>query len=310
MENSEINVLYSSDDNYAQHMGVSIYSLLENNSDFEKINVFVIDNGIKQENHDKLAQIISQFSNASIEYIKFDKYKNKLKLNMVWSISLSSYARLFVSDMLPSSINRVLYLDCDTIIDSSLYELWNIEMNGMIMGAVQDSVGLETKRAIGIVENEIYFNAGVLLIDLEMWRKNKISEKCLRFIDSHNGAVVHHDQGVLNGVLHNKILKLPLKYNLMTLHYFFSKKQILQYFNEKCKFYTIDEIDKSKESPAIIHFTPSFTSRPWVNDCKHPLKRKYWDILKKTPWRGNKAEKNKEKFHVRLVNWRYRFLPY
>ena len=120
-----MNILFSSNDNYVRHLGVSLYSLLSNNQTEQKINCFVIDNEIKPENLNNLKQIVNSFTNADLFIIPFSKFKDKLKLDMPWPVSLSCYARLFVSELLPSEIDRVLYLDCDTVITSSLSELWN-----------------------------------------------------------------------------------------------------------------------------------------------------------------------------------------
>ena len=119
-----MNIVYSCDDNYAQHTGVSIISLLENNKHFDEINIYIVDNDIKNENKIKLNDIANRYK-RKISYIDFKKYKEKLKLNMEWDISISSYARLFLTSMLPKSIERVLYFDCDSVIIKSLDELWN-----------------------------------------------------------------------------------------------------------------------------------------------------------------------------------------
>lgn len=304
------NVLYSSDDNYAQHMGVSIYSLLNTNRDFERISVYIIDNGISRENKKKLDDIISGFGNAEHSYIDFTSWKNKLHLNMEWNISLSSYARLFAGSMIPDDVGRILYLDCDMMICDSLKTLWNTNLQGNILGAVQDSVSDETKAAVGLHPENRYFNAGLLLIDLNSWRNAEAESACMNFIEDHGGIVRHHDQGVLNGLFGEHTLFLPLRCNLMTIHYMFSRGQILKYFGENAAFFEETEISAAKEKPAILHYTPSFTSRPWVKGCRHPLKQLYWDNLSHTPWAGAKPQKNTAKWHVRLAEWRYRTLPF
>lgn len=272
MQSNTLNVIYSSDDNYAQHMGVSIYSLLDSNRDFEHINIFIVDNGIKDDNLEKLNHLENSFDNAELHFIPFEKWKKQLNLNMQWSISVSSYARLFISEMLPENIERIIYLDCDMIICKSLREMWVTDLGGAVLGAVQDSVSGSTKKAVGLNDDTSYFNAGMLLVDLIAWKNQHMGEKCLKFISDRNGSVTHHDQGVLNGVLNGSFCKLPLENNIMTIHYIFSREQILRYFGEEAPFYSEDEISSAKKNPTIIHYTPSFTSRPWVKGCKHPLK--------------------------------------
>lgn len=308
-KSDELNVLFSSDDNYAQNLGASIYSLLNHNRSFKRIRLYIIDNEISLKRRDMLLQIVSLFKNACVEFIDFAKWKSKLKLNLAWSISLSSYARLFMGDILSESVNRVLYLDCDMIISDSLYQLWNHDLGTNIIGAVQDCVSQATKTCVGLKKNEGYFNAGMLLIDLYRWRENYIGQRCIEFIKEKSGTVGHHDQGVLNGIFHNKWTRLPLRFNVMTVNYFLSVDRMKKYFGDFADYYSKEEITQSKAHPSIIHYTPSFTSRPWFSNCCHPLKEKYWESLSETPWKDEKPQKDTSKWYVRLQGWRYRNLP-
>lgn len=303
-----MNVLFSSDDKYAQHLGVAIYSLLEHNTAFNKITIYIVDNDISDINKQKLNKTADEFDNAEIIFLPFNKWKNKLHLNMKWDISISSYARLFIADMLPDDIDQVLYMDCDVIICESLENLWNTDLNNNVLGAVQDTVNDKTKGAVGLLPEDKYFNAGILLIDLKKWRKQNIGIKCLKFIEEKNGSVTHHDQGTLNGVLNGKWYRLPLKYNLMTIHYIFNYRKNKKYFKDHSNFYLYDDIENAKLHPAILHYVPSFTTRPWVSNCKHPKKNLYWNIISKTPWIDAKPEKDKSKWYVKLINFRYRKL--
>ena len=302
-------IVYSSDDNYAQHMGASVYSLLSHNADLEII-IYVIDNGISSDNKEKLRQIIKQFPLSQLRWIDFSRWSKKLTLNMQWSISLSSYGRLFIGSMLPENVSRCLYLDCDMIICDRINELWNWNMQECTVAAVQDTVSRETKESIGASFSEKYFNAGLLLIDLNKWRSNNTEQACLDFIEQHHGSVTHHDQGVLNGLFHQDVSILPLKYNVMTIHYIMDRDRILRYFHEESPFYSEEEIAQAKAHPIVLHYTPSFTSRPWVKTCRQPKQALYWDALAKTPWVGSKAIEDNRKWYVRLIDWRYRCLPY
>lgn len=309
MSRNELNILFSSDNHYAQHLGAAMQSLLQNNQDFTVIRLYIIENEISASSKKKLCAISEKFLNAQIIWISFDAWKSRLQLNMTWSISMSAYARLFVADMVPADIDRILYLDCDIIVCDSLQRLWTTDLRGCALGAVQDTIGNTTKAAVGLAPEEQYFNSGMLLIELAKWREQNIGAKCLSFIQERNGSVVHHDQGVLNGVLRNQWFRLPLCDNLMTIHFILKRERILDYYGENAVFYLENEILDAKEHPVILHYTPSFTSRPWCRDCKHPRKALYWENLAKTPWKGAKPEKSKDKWYVKLVNWRYRNLP-
>lgn len=304
---SDLNIIYSSDDNYCIYMGVSILSVLENNKNFNSINIYVIDNNINDVNKSKLKELVDLYQ-RNILFIDFEKYKKYLNLNMHWEISMSSYARLFVSSMLPKNINKILYFDCDTLIVDSLDELWNQNINDFYMAGVCDTVPSNTKQAIGLNNKDFYINAGMLLINLKKWREDDLEKKLLNFIDKHNGNVIHHDQGVINGVIKSKKI-LPLRYNLMTSYLMMTRDDIIKYYSVEDSFYSESEIKEAIENPVYIHFTPGFTTRPWIKGCKHPKAYLYWEYLSKTPWRDVKAIKDNSPFYVKIINLMYRKLP-
>ena len=302
-------VVYSSDDNYAQHTGVSIVSLLDNNKHFDNIHIYVIDNEISRINKENLKAIINCY-NRKITFIDFSKYKDMLKLNMQWNISLSSYARLFISSILPESVDKALYFDCDTVIVDKIDDLLNIDMNEYYVAGVADTISSITKSAIGISSDENYINAGMLLINVKKWREENIQDKFIKFIEDKNGSVNHHDQGVINGVLYKSSKVLNPKFNLMTVYYTMKREDIISYYGIDNEFYSDEVIRESLKNPIYIHFTPGFTTRPWINGCKHPKKQVYLDYLQKTPWRNSKLQKDKSKFRIKLINWIYRNLSF
>lgn len=305
-----MNVLFSSDDNYAPHLGVAIFSLLDNNRRLSIIRIYVVDNHIMPENIERLLSIVHTFDNAVLKFLSFDKWANSLKLKMAWPISISAYARLFAAEMLPVDLDRVLYLDCDMVVTTDLEDLWKTDLQGNCLGAVQDQVFPHIKTAIGLSESSSYFNSGLLLIDLNSWRQNRLGEKCLEFISRYHGEVIHHDQGVLNGVLSAQWTRLPLRYNVMTIHYFFSQKQMKKYFKDSSIFYTGSEIQSAIDEPVILHYTPSFTTHPWEKNCKHPLRNIYISYKQQTPWRDIPLAQYSTPWYLKIINWRYINLPY
>ena len=302
-------VVYSSDDNYAQHTGVSIVSLLDNNKHFDDIHIYIIDNEISKVNKEKLIDIINNYGRR-ISFIDFNKYKSMLNLNMQWNISISSYARLFISSMLPDNVDKVLYFDCDTVIVNKIDELWNTDIKDYYVAGVADTVSSSTKSSVGIDRDGKYINAGMLLINLKKWREDNIQDKFIKFIDSYEGRVTHHDQGVINGVLQNNLKILKPNFNLMTVYYTMKREDIISYYSIDSEFYSEDVIQEALLDPIYIHFTPGFTTRPWIKGCKHPKKELYLSYLEKTPWKDTKLEKDKSKIRVKVVNWIYRNLSF
>lgn len=302
-------VVYSSDDNYAQHTGVSIISLFENNKHFNEIDIYIIENNISEKNKSKLKGIAKKY-NRKINYIDFTKYKEILNLDMQWEISISAYARLFISSMLPNNVDKVLYFDCDTVIVDKVDELWNTDINNYYVAGVGDTVSSSTKEAVGINKKDNYINSGMLLINLKRWREDNIQERFIEFIDSYKGRVTHHDQGVINGVLINKSKILSPKFNLMTVYYTMKREEAIKYYGIDGQFYSEEEIEEAVKNPVYIHYTPGFTTRPWIKGCKHPKKEFYFKYLNKSPWNEYKCIKDNSKLRIKTVNWIYRNLPF
>jgi len=223
--------------------------------------------------------------------------------------SLSQYARLFVSSILPNNLSRVLYLDCDTIINKSIKELWNIELGGKTIAAMMDAFSKHYRPNIGLQKNDIMFNSGVMLIDLNKWKQKKIEKQLLNFIAEKQGKVQQGDQGALNAILSKDTFCLEPKFNSVTIFYDFSYREMLIY-RKPVNFYSEKVISEAIEDPAIIHFTTSFLSlRPWVMNCTH----KYVDVWLKykalSPWKDKPLWSDTRsrwfKFLVRL----YTLLP-
>ena len=300
-----MNILFSSDNNYVRHLGVAIYSILSHNIKIPSFRFYIVDNEISSDNKVSLFSSVKSLGNAELILIPFKKWSDNLHLNMLWPISLSAYARLFISEMIDQNAERVLYMDCDVFVNGDLFNLWNTDLGDNVIGAVQDQVPSNTKTCVGLNPYDPYFNSGILLIDLKKWRNNDLSNESMKFIASHEGKVIHHDQGVLNGVLKGQWKRLPLKYNVMTIHFMMAQDKIKKYFRDESSFYNDEEIRKAKSETVIFHFTPSFTSHPWEHNCKHPLRNLYREALKKTPWKDYPLEKEKSPWYVRIINWYY-----
>ncbi|MNI12993.1 General stress protein A [compost metagenome] len=303
-----LRVVYSSDNNYAQHVGVSMLSLFQNNKEFNHIDVYLIENNISIENKNNLKLICKKY-NRVIQFIKFDGITNKLKKITGNPISINAYARLFLSHVLGENVDKVIYLDCDSIINHSLYELWNIDVNEYYAAGVSDTVSDHTKLKVNLDVNSLYINSGMLLINLKKWRDENIEQKFIEFINSYNGKVFHHDQGTINGVLNKKLLILHPKYNCMTTFFTMKREEMMQYYGLK-KYYTEAELLDAITNPVFIHYTPAFVNRPWIKGSKHPLASLYKTYLEMTPWKGTDLFEDNRGKGEKLVSFLYNYLPF
>lgn len=277
----ELNILYATDSNYSQHAAASIYSLLSHNRDFEKINIYIIDDNISEDCKEKFNLITKEFKNAEIIFYPFSELKKCVPSNDKTGYAPVGYARLFLSKICDKK--RILYIDCDTIINSSLKELWYYDLEGKVLGGVQDNPAFFSLTEVGMNKKHRYINGGVLLIDLIKWKEFNVEEKILKMIIDYSGFIPHHDQGIINGVLKDDMKILPPKFNTMS-QFFDTKANEIKSLYDIENYYTQAELDEAVKSPVIIHYITKFYNRPWFKSCTHPLKNLYIESLSETPF--------------------------
>lgn len=279
-------IVYASDDHFAEILGISMISLFDNSKEMEEIIVYILDGGITLENKRRIETICKKNRRHAPIWIRTKNIQEELGIK-VWTDrgSLSQYARLFISSMLPENITKVLYLDCDIIINQSIKELWNLPMQGKTIAALMDAFSKYYRANIGLKEQDIMFNSGVMLIDLILWKKKKVEDRLLKLITTYHGKIQQGDQGALNAVLARDVYCFEPRFNSVTIFYDFSYQELLIY-RKPPKFYPKEQIIEAVENPVIIHFTTSFLSkRPWIKGCQHRYVEKWKKYKMESPWK-------------------------
>ena len=297
----KISVVYSTDENYVRYCATSILSLLENSTDIGKI--YIIDNKIKIESKKKLNDMISRF-NVNIVYIPIDSIVYDLEKNNDFSIS--SYARLLMQREIVE--DKIIYIDCDTIVVDNIAKLWNINIEDYWVAGVQDALPKILKKKVGLKKEDRYINARVLLINLKKWKEENLDKRYINFVNEHKGNVVHHDQGLINGVCKNKIYILPPEYNFMSEMTYYTAKQLKKLYSEK-NYYTQKELDNAKSLPVIIHFISKFYKRPWIEGSTNPYTTLFLQYMKRTGF-DTKLLKDIPNKKVELRKKMYKKLPF
>jgi lipopolysaccharide biosynthesis glycosyltransferase len=132
------------------------------------------------------------------------------------------YDRIFVGQVLPESIDRVIYLDGDLLLLDAIDHLWETDLDGAVVGAVQDAVipyvsspaGLRKYRDLGFLRTDPYFNAGVLIIDLNAWRAHQTEERAIDYLHRYFRSVNLADQDALNAVLRGRWTRVDDRWNI------------------------------------------------------------------------------------------------
>lgn len=269
-----MNVVYSSSDSYSPIAGVSICSLLHNNKDAEEINIYMIDNNISDENKKRFSDMTESFGRKIVFIPRPDLNKQTDVDIEVGRWNISTFFRLFLCTILPDSVDRCIYLDCDTVIRHSLKELWETSLGDKVVAAVDDCRSDRYKTELGLPADSTYTNNGVLLIDLKRWREMNVEKDFLDFIIAHNGNITYVDQGVLNGVLSKKglVKVIHTKYDAMTIFFDFDFEDLMKVRRPEHHL-SEQEYSEAVSDPYIIHYTSCFMSgtRPGTKTTATPL---------------------------------------
>jgi lipopolysaccharide biosynthesis glycosyltransferase len=302
----EIELCMASDDNYCPHMGINIISIVENNSTFENINIHILNNNISQNNLNKLKQIQKENNNLHLYFYDINHYFNQnqyskiisteLKNNSFFNLlGITAYSRLFLGDILPKNIDKILYLDADTIVLNDLKELFDTDLEGYYCGGVINMNGNSTKSFYtGKQYDTPFVNSGVLLINVKKWRTSNFIESFIELIKTYPDKNYLHDQNIINILSEGKILLLDPKYNVMSEFYYVNYRKYLKlnsYFESIDKFYSEDQMQNALDNPTIVHFLSQMWHRPWIKQnglikhkIKNPFNEKYIYYKSISPW--------------------------
>ena len=305
----KIDILYQFNEKYAPYAGTSITSLFENNKHFQEIRVFILGEGLSQDSMQRLCATGERYGRQII-FVDTDALIEKMQqLHMpTYRGSYAANIRLFLPELLDSSISRLLYLDADTIVDGSLDELVDLSMMDRPAAMVRDSLTRAHKLHLGFSKEEPYFNSGVILFDMKRWREEKCSEKIVAHIKNVRAHYPSPDQDLLNVVCRGRIMTLPPKYNFKPTLLAFSLKSYFRCFG-KNGYYTVEEIERDKECPVIYHFFRFVGEFPWNRNNLHPDNEIFDAYLAKSAFNDYVKTASEAGTILRIEKLLYRFLP-
>jgi lipopolysaccharide biosynthesis glycosyltransferase len=273
---SPIFVALAADDNYSQHMAAVALSLLHNAAQPKQLHFFFLDAGIEPQNQERLREVVVRHG-ASCEIIQPDLalYRNI----PTQRFGVAALLRLSLGSLLPIDVEKIIYMDCDTLNFDDIGKLWETDIGDCVVGAVTN-LGRQCLSEYNIAEDE-YFNSGVLLLNLKLWREEHIEEQALQLLASHSEGLQFPDQDCLNRILRGRWYHLPLRWNLQPATYSMHCK------GECSTGLTKSDYEEAIVNPGIVHYIGK--NKPWVYLSFHPLKENYWAYLANTPWANTKA---------------------
>ena len=303
-----MNIVYASDDNFAEIMGVSMLSLFENNKDELEIVAYVLDSDIKDDNREKLELLAKQYGRQLV-FVSTKDVSGQLNSVKQDRGGASQFARLFLSKLLPETCERVLYIDCDTIIRHSIKDLYETDFEGNIICGVMDCISKQHRARLGLKENSTYINSGMMLIDLCAWRDQHIEGKIEAVIKKFNGRVPYADQGIVNLALQGRIKCVHPKYNCISVYTAFSFNDLLEY-RQPSACISSAEIEEAKKDPVVAHFVTLFCiSRPWMKNSRGPFFDDWRFYKQMSPWKEAPERVEKKGRVQKISGVLYKYAP-
>lgn len=284
-----IPIVMASSDAYVSFLSVLLQSIKENASKNYKYDIIVLTQDMREKNKKLITNTFCDSYYFSIRFFDANTYLASRKLHTSMHITPMTYLRLAIPDLL-KNYEKAIYLDCDIVINGDISELYNIDLSDYMIGAARDTVMagwsnvgedkdnenvMYNYEVVGIKNKFDYFNAGVIVVNLNEFRKNYSTEKLFDIACSRDWK--WFDQDVLNKVCCGRTLFISNEWNVMA-HCYDIESQLSEYFAPYDMYMKYRD---AVENPKAIHyagrFIPCFT--PTVDDAEY-----FWHYAKKVPY--------------------------
>ena len=260
---------------YAQHAAVMLASLIDHNRE-ALFRVFVLTDGMEEQTKAKMREVVE--GHGELTVVEVDCAKSGISalksetIYKAWNPIM--YLKLLIPQVLPSDVDRFLFLDVDLVVNHDVAELYSTDLQGSIVAACDDYRYQAAHRTrLQLCDEDLYVNSGVMVVDLQAWRqlerKRPMMEFLLRYKD-----VMNNDQDGFALYFRGMIRLLPNRWNVTTF-YFEQRPRVLDKY--------MDEVEELRRCPYIVHFCEPV--KPWYRDCRHPYRHLYRRYLAVTPWR-------------------------
>lgn len=268
-DDDAITVLLAFDQNYAMHAAACMASLLRHSS--APIHFVVVSADDPAPFRDRLHRSFAREPRATLTVRRFEM-PSGTHFPLPYHLTVETYMRFWIGEILPNA-KRALYIDGDAITVAPIEPLWQTDLGDKVLGAVPIP-GSTRPATHGMPPGSPFFNAGVLLFDLDAWRARGYRDRCLDYLRRHPERALDGDQDILNLCTQGDWLPLDYKWNVISP--FYRPSHDLQLSPET--------VARVKRDARIIHFNGG--SKPWRYLDNHPRRADYLSNRARTDWRN------------------------
>jgi lipopolysaccharide biosynthesis glycosyltransferase len=272
---STIEVCCAADGSYIEHSAAMIHSLLACRGRYGMRIHYLHGDDLTEQSAQMLTEMVTS-SGGIIDFLRFTDTAIAAIPPMEQS-SPATWYRILLPELLPD-VDRVLYLDIDTVAVDSLEPLWDTDLSGNLVAAVTNVMppeALDRAAQLGLGAGYAYFNAGVLLLNLEEIRRSGTADELREHSLRHGGDLLWRDQDVLNLVLGKARVQLHPRWNSMNA---------MRAFPWARELFGAGELEEASLHPGIRHFEGPLTCKPWHYLCDDEMRQAYFDHRAATPW--------------------------
>ena len=265
-------LLFGIDPNFVVPLAVTLHSLLDGLEDDDPPDVYVLAPDVGPAGRSLVEQVVA--GRAQLVWPDLDPALVDLdRLPTTDNLTVAAHYRVLLLDLLPADVDRAIYIDADTVVRGDLRPLWSIDLEGATAAAVRDPAvhtlggprGLRRWREVGLDPDAPFFNSGVLVIDVERWRRSGKGSDYAAYTHQWGQDSLGADQDALNVILHGEWLELDPRWNLQT--------EVLQRAEprhyEPAHTAWLVELRQRRsavaEEPYLVHYTRA--RKPWHPRC-------------------------------------------
>lgn len=230
----DINVAFTIDNNYPVFTLLAINTILQNNKSDSHYNFYIVENNLSDKNKEKMAEYVKE-RKQNIEFINIDTDvidDGEYFFGFSGRITQIAMARIMLAELLPKNVHKVIYLDGDICVTEDLKNLYEIDLGNYPAGLALNFSVFESVNLFKLKDG--YYNSGVILMDLDLWRKENLSKKMVDFVKNNKDKFVYlgidsnvflyPDQDLINVILNGRIKELPQRWNNQTI-----RGEVLEY---------------------------------------------------------------------------------
>lgn len=294
-EKNNIPIVFSCDRNYVKYLSVTIQSIICNATEENNYDILVLDNRLSNDDREKLSSVAEDKGNVSIRFLSvaslIDENKEVLNFGNKYHYTESIYLRYFIPRIL-SNFKKIIYLDCDVIVEDDIAKLFAYDLGDNSIGAVVDierrrwlfakdrrdfTIDFDTK--LGILDSKKYFNSGVCVFNIEKLKNKDITESLIsktRYFSVKYPNNWYGDQDILNSYFYGDVMYIPDEWNVMWVVNNRVKDWSLELDEESCIRYK-----RCLKAIKIMHYCDS--EKPWKKPYL-PYAHLWWKYARLSPY--------------------------